>query len=349
MLKGIEINHYKTVDFSRISVDFVVIAATEGTGYTDPTLSLLKKESRIKGLLIGYYHFARPDKGNTPEAEAEYFLNAIGSLEAGEVLCLDYEVVYGAPVVWCKAWLDHIYRLTGVKPLIYLNKSLQSGNNWGSVVTAGYGLWLADYTYNPNTTVPATQWPVVAMRQYSNNDIVEGVTQVVDANVFYGDSKTFHAYGYQAITPIPPVTTDPCTEITQELIDMRASRDKWKNNYNDLLESSAKAQHDLQVHVESLQSSQAEMNLQLISSNKQLQLSTDERDKLSKALEELNKVYKNSMYDNVKTIDSLSTTNKSQANKLIALQNELDITKAKLTLGLKGYTKAQLFWYILGL
>lgn len=206
MLKGIDIsNHQGDPDFKKVKddADFIIIKASEGVGFKDPKLVRNQAEIRKAGVPLGYYHFARPDLDNSAEGEADWFLETIGELQEGELLVLDFEVSYSDRVKWCKKFLDHVYKRTNVKPLIYLNKSLEKNNNWKSVIEGDYGLWLADYTYDPNSPIPDTQWPVVAMRQYSNNEKINGISGGVDGNVFYGDMDALLAYGFSfAISPI---------------------------------------------------------------------------------------------------------------------------------------------------
>jgi hypothetical protein len=164
-------------------------------GYTDYQFPRNQNELRKSGRLHGYYHYAYPTY-NGPEAEAEWFLKVVGTLQKGEVLFLDFEEKYGDPVGWSKKFLDRINQKLNYKPLIYLNKSLVTGYNWKPVIDADYGLWLALWDYNPDSLLPALPWKTVAFRQYSNKEIVKGVSGGVDANVFYGDTNTFNAYGY---------------------------------------------------------------------------------------------------------------------------------------------------------
>ena len=151
-IKGIDISKWQgVIDYTKVKTvaDFVIIKATEGVGYTDPKFLTNQAEIRKQGLLLGYYCFSRPDLKNTPQAEVDYLLKTIGTLKAGEVIFLDYEITpskYNKPVEWCKAWLDHLAkRLDGYKGLVYLNQSLLKGFDWKSVIDGGYGLWLAIY------------------------------------------------------------------------------------------------------------------------------------------------------------------------------------------------------------
>jgi lysozyme len=231
MIKGADISKYQgSVNFDQFktAVDFVIVKSSEGNGYTDPQLSRNQSEARRVGLCLGYYHYCRPDLNNTADAEADWFLKVIGTLKDGEILCLDYEVTFASGVTWCKNFLDHVYDKTGVKPIIYMDQSRMKQFDWSPVVNSGYGLWLAQYDYNPDGTPAATDWPFMALRQYSNNSTFAGISGGVDGDVFYGDTATFKKYGYvtpatQIPAPAPiPTPTNPALSDPKALLDLGA-------------------------------------------------------------------------------------------------------------------------------
>lgn len=216
MIVGNDISQYNTIDWNiyKNNSNFVIIKCSEGTGYTDPQFSVNQFKARQAGLPLGYYHFARPDLGNTPEAEADWFIKAINGLREEEILFLDYEVTYHDPVGWCKGFLDRIKStLDGYNGLIYLNQSLIKGNDWSSV-SANYGLWVAAYTYDPNKNNFVTgSWGVAAFQQWTDKQQVPGISGNVDGDVFFGDATQFRKYGYHI--PVPPV--DLCEQKIQDL------------------------------------------------------------------------------------------------------------------------------------
>ncbi len=226
MIKGIDISKWQgtpNFDLVKSATEFVIIKSSEGIGFIDPQFKRNQTEARRVGLPLGYYHFCRPDLGNDPAQEADYFLKVIGDLKENEVLCLDFEVTYNDTVNWCLKFLQRVkFMLNGYNPLIYLNQSLIKGNDWKTVVDGGFGLWVAAYTYDPNNNNFVTgAWSFAAIQQYSNNLQVPGIVGGVDANVFFGDKNTFNKYGFHkpivVVTPpvAPPVVTPPPTPPTQ--------------------------------------------------------------------------------------------------------------------------------------
>lgn len=201
ILKGVDISvyqHQPNFDVLKGSSDFVLIRSSYGNGYTDPQFSRNRDEARRVQLPHGFYHHAYPQY-NTAQAEALWFLNVVGTPQDGEILLLDFEEPYhGNAVAWCKAFLGYLAaHLNGYKPLIYLNLLRIQNYNWKPIIDANYGLWLAFYDYNPNSNNWNTPWPVVTFRQWSDHERVRGIPTVVDADVFYGDAKALHAYGYR--------------------------------------------------------------------------------------------------------------------------------------------------------
>lgn len=207
MLKGIDISNFQgNPDFNGLKsqVDFIICKSSEGTGYVDPTFIRTQAECRRLGILLGYYHFARPDLGNTPQAEAGFFLQTIGTIHDGEILTLDFEVGFANPVPWCLSFLNEVNTKTGNKPLIYLNQSQIQSLDWSPVVQADYGLWVASYDNNPQGLKFATPWAVAALKQYTSGGTINGISGHVDLDSFFGDANIFKAYGFKS-KPTPPV------------------------------------------------------------------------------------------------------------------------------------------------
>lgn len=197
MLKGIDISSYQhnLTDFS--GVDFVICKATEGIGYTDRTCDTLYQRAKAQGKLLGVYHFARPDLGNTPEGEAEWFVANIKGYLKEALLVLDWEAGNTRNVAYAKKFLDKVHELTGIKPLIYASTSVINSNDWSSVVAADYGLWVAQYGADngqPGQKPVVNHWNFYAMWQYSSRGRIPGYGAEVDVNEFYGDAKTWKAY-----------------------------------------------------------------------------------------------------------------------------------------------------------
>lgn len=157
MLRGLDISMWQAVGEGDQAQDFVIVKATEGNGYTDPNCDAHYQRAKSQGKLLGVYHFARPDLGNSAEAEADWFVSQIQGYIGEAILVLDWEVNTWM-TDWAKAFLDRVYASTGVKPMIYMSASPCNSYDWSAVAGADYGLWIAGYPaeYNvPNPPEPA--------------------------------------------------------------------------------------------------------------------------------------------------------------------------------------------------
>ena len=142
-MKGLDISQWQTVGTGDQAQDFLIVKATEGVGFTDPSCDAHYQRAKAQGKLLGFYHFARPDLGNSAEAEADYFIQETEGYFRQAIPILDWECSVWN-VGWAKAWLDRVYARTGIRPMIYMSASVVNGYDW-SQVSPYYGLWIAGY------------------------------------------------------------------------------------------------------------------------------------------------------------------------------------------------------------
>ena len=229
MLKGIDISHWqKGIDLGAIDVDFVICKATEGNGYTDEMCDAFYQKAKSLGKKLGVYHFARPDLGNTAEAEADWFIKETLGYHKEAMLVLDWESGDLTNVAWAKAWLDRVYSKTGVKPVIYMSASVMHGADWSSVVKSDYGLWVANYGTNDGTAqesvfdrYPLKYWSFYALWQYTSKGRLNGYNGNLDLNYFSGDSSAWDKYAGGSPSSSKPsnlVETKSTDDLAREVI-----------------------------------------------------------------------------------------------------------------------------------
>ncbi len=254
MLRGIDISHHqKTIDLSKIETDFVICKATEGNGYTDECCDKFYQQAKKLGKKLGVYHFARPDLGNTPEKEADWFIKETKGYHKEAILILDWEPSGGqlSNIAWAKAWLDRVYSKTGIKPIIYMSASPMRSYDWSSVVKADYGLWVANYGANNGTAqesvfnkYPLKHWPFYALWQYTSKGRLDGYNGNLDMNVFNGDGSTWNKYANASSKPAAeqskpssskPVTSD-ITYIVKKGDTLSDIASKYGTTYQKLAE-----------------------------------------------------------------------------------------------------------------
>lgn len=234
MLKGYDVSKWQSVgsvDFS--NVNFVIIKATEGVGYTDPLCDKHYQQAKAQGKLLGVYHFARPGY-NDAVAEADWFVSQIQGYIKEAILVLDWEVEAVWNTAWAKTWLDRVYAKTGVKPLIYMSASVVNGYDWKKVVDADYGLWVAGYPpkYNvKNPPMPSPEdmpysigaWPFWAIWQYSSG------AGSLDYDIASMDADAWFRYAGQTSEPQPQPTPEPTPKKSNEEIADEVIRGLWGN------------------------------------------------------------------------------------------------------------------------
>ncbi|KAF2972024.1 hypothetical protein GQX73_g1557 [Xylaria multiplex] len=188
-VQGFDISHYQSsVNFAaayNAGARFVIIKATEGTTYLDPSFSSHYTGATNAGFIRGGYHFAHLDT-SSGATQANYFL-AHGGGWSGDGITLpgmlDLEgscvLSASATVAWIKDFSNTYHSKTGVYPLLYTNPSWWSsctGNSNAFVNTNP--LVLARYSSSAGT--PPGGWPYYTFWQYN------------DAYAYGGDSEVFN-------------------------------------------------------------------------------------------------------------------------------------------------------------
>lgn len=156
---GIDIASYQPTDYGTAGLGFVMVKATEGTGYVNPRHAAQVAHARAHGLVVGHYHFARP--GDFPYQVAYFLQHAAPA--AGDVLCLDWEDS-GVSSAWKDLWIRQVQRtVPGHRVILYCNRDFWLHHDKTSF--AGDGLWIAD----PDAPAghPRVQHPWV-MHQYGS-------------------------------------------------------------------------------------------------------------------------------------------------------------------------------------
>lgn len=137
-VKGIDVASYQSTTYSTDGLGFVMVKATEGTGYVNPRHAAQVAHARAEGVVVGHYHFARP---GSMSAQVSYFFQHAGA-KAGDILALDWEDtgVSGADKdVFVKA----AQRASpSHRVLLYCNRDFWLNRDTTSF--CGDGLWIAD-------------------------------------------------------------------------------------------------------------------------------------------------------------------------------------------------------------
>ena len=193
---GIDISGYQhpsgaSIDWGQVaqSKKFVIIKATQGTGYVNPYFADDARAARAHGLIVGAYHFLDSDVGGT--AQANHFLDVIGSAPDGDLPpMIDVEDTTSGFSAADRAqvmhdWIARVEQATGRRPLIY------SGSwYWGPYLGSPSGY--ADYPkawswYRTDCPQIPNDFPGIAIWQYlGGQGRTAGIPAPCDQDRFYG-------------------------------------------------------------------------------------------------------------------------------------------------------------------
>ena len=192
MLNGIDVSSYQkqgTINYNQY--DFVMIKASEGVNFKDPALDYhltglfgTTNPAPQKSKCYGFYHYARPDLGNSAKDEAKSFIEFIQPQVGNCIMALDWEQKsLNYPVSWALEWLNYVYEATKVKPLFYVQASQAVLNKYKEIAKAGYGLWVAHW----GADYPSFEnWDFYTMWQYRGEPL--------DLDYFNGDKTAWKKY-----------------------------------------------------------------------------------------------------------------------------------------------------------
>ncbi len=205
-LRGVDIASYQSnINPAKLSTtDFVIVKITQGTTYVNPYSIKQYIEAKSAGKLLGAYHYA---EGGDAKKEAQFFVKELGSRVGECVLALDWEgnqnsrFGTGQDVTWCRTFLDEVHRLTGIRALIYMSKSVCRKYDWSSVAQ-NYPLWCAQYKTNTITDYQPSPWTDDkgfgawgrdTIRQYSSHGRIAGYDANIDLDLAYMTADQWRA------------------------------------------------------------------------------------------------------------------------------------------------------------
>lgn len=220
-MDGIDIsNHQRGINVDQVAgLEFVMIKASEGRTYRNPDMSRTYRDARADGLKTGLYHYA---SGGNAVAEAEHFVNTVGDRVGENILVLDYEgTAVNNGVGWAMDFMDAVYNMTGVKPVIYMSRSVISRYDWTPAVNAGYKLWVAAYYRGYTPIYGFVNDPPIygSLGEYANDTVMYQYTSTgrlsgwggnLDLDVFYGNESDWDALaGHQSSGDYDPGEPEP--------------------------------------------------------------------------------------------------------------------------------------------
>ena len=207
---GIDVSYWQSgIDWPKVRATgqrFVIVKASEGATYADPTFADDWSGAKVSGLLRAPYCFFHPNQD--PKKQADFFFSVVQAQnDPGELPpALDLEVTDGLTkdkiIPRVKAWLDEAEAAFGRKPMIYGGVSFLETNfselGGGPPAWAkDYAFWLGwyplQYTEGMNPLMPRG-WFNWTFWQYSETGRLNGINTKVDLDVFNGTLEQLYAF-----------------------------------------------------------------------------------------------------------------------------------------------------------
>ena len=199
------------VDWAKVKaagIDFAIVKATEGNGFTQSTLAANLRGMRASGIIPGVYHFLVSDAYVSGAAQCDYFLSKVGDV-SDLIVALDVEVEGNLAkqpgISAVKSFAARFAERVPGHPLViysgrwYWGSASYMGNPNGAGLTPY--LWDSKYITTPQRVPPATIYPNVpsnfwtpgyggwatsTLLQFTAWPSVAGVTGASDASAFRG-------------------------------------------------------------------------------------------------------------------------------------------------------------------
>jgi GH25 family lysozyme M1 (1,4-beta-N-acetylmuramidase) len=224
IVRGVDVSHHQApgkCDWSTAylaGTRFAYVKGSEGAGgpdaYVDPAAREHVERIRRTPILIGMFHFARPD--NRFRSSDDGYANGVAEAEHAAATAIDLGVAWSdLPVAidhekytpaelgitkaqrdaFLLGMVDTFERELGRTPMVYTGDAFMayqhSAEMPGILRARGVPLWLVDYTRADDPPGPIPGWPWVIWQhsgggKYAFADPIPGLPDPVDQNVYRG-------------------------------------------------------------------------------------------------------------------------------------------------------------------
>ncbi len=199
-IHGIDVSHHqKQIEWDTVTahenIGFAFVKATEGSNFSDSMFCYNWGALQRLGIKRGAYHFF---KGyGCGYEQACHFLSSVDMVNGDLPPVLDVETLDGTTpedlAIELHVWLKTVETQLGVKPIIYSNQNFFE-RFLADKGFEEYPLWIARYSAEKPSLEEGHFW---SFWQYSNEGCVEGISKLVDLNVFPGTTEMLEELSYR--------------------------------------------------------------------------------------------------------------------------------------------------------
>ncbi|MDW9600154.1 cell-wall lytic protein [Sinorhizobium meliloti] len=185
----------------------VIMKASEGTTYIDPTFFERRIDAQAAGLLVSSYHYLH---GGQIEAQMAHYLATVLPRE-GERLCIDHEADATLDELVAAVKYIRVSR-PDLQVTVYSGHTIkeQLGESRDAYLAENTSLWIAQYCEDAAPTWPQATWPCWSLWQYTDSAPVAGIPEPVDGNRWNGTEESLREWlapAAPAPTPEPAIAT----------------------------------------------------------------------------------------------------------------------------------------------
>lgn len=220
-MQGIDIASYQAgINIAALPIDFVIVKATQGTGYVNPDFTRAADQTLSCGKKLGVYHYIG---GQGAAAEMKHFAEKFAPYKGKAVPCLDWESIQNS------AWQNEGYleqcikefvALTGIPPIVYASKSVFP---WDVCARNNCGTWVAQYANNNTTGLQGSPWNEgsynCTIRQYTSTLRLDGWGGNLDGNKAYIDAATWDKYANPSGVTVETPNRKTMDQLVQDVLN----------------------------------------------------------------------------------------------------------------------------------
>lgn len=200
MLRGIDISSWQTgISIPDIAREccFLIAKCTESVSFKDEPFESFMQQGYDNDMLLGMYHYARPNINAS--IQAEYFYANSKNWIGKAIPFLDMEEDFSDWESFATEFMDAYENLAGIRPILYCSNA-QADYFSESFAKKNPKVWLAEY-WKPFNHYPTfasfpncSPWDTFFIWQFSSSGQLDGFNGNLDLDYFNGSKDDWISY-----------------------------------------------------------------------------------------------------------------------------------------------------------